>query len=206
MFPRRGLPTSVSNFLTKPYVRIFRVVGGLAILLVLYKNKLGLNLNYYAELMLHLIALLQFLQITIVGIIKIIYGIRKLIKNPEEFEIRNSPVNQLGSITSKLLVCWKMGCQVGGSTVGVLGGSAVRDQFLVAAGHDKVFEPVISSAINKATGSKQMPDPSQEATGLFKQIKKGKENADQMQQFSKELNHTDLEKYGFTPPAPLGEG
>jgi hypothetical protein len=61
--------------------------------------------NVNAQLFLEIIALLQVMQIVIISIIKSIYGIRKLIKNPEEFEVRNSPLNHYATLIGKLTYC-----------------------------------------------------------------------------------------------------
>ncbi|OJD20199.1 hypothetical protein ACJ73_08468, partial [Blastomyces percursus] len=44
-----------------------------------------------------IIALLQLIQITIISIIKFVYGFKKLVYNSDEFEVRNSPLDKYAS-------------------------------------------------------------------------------------------------------------
>jgi hypothetical protein len=154
------LPNNVRLFLDTPLVRIFRVLGGICVLLYLL-NKNGtitLNLPYNLNIIIYIIALIQFIQIFIISVWKIVYGINKILYHKEEFEVRNSPLNRLASITSNLLFCWKVGCQVGSSGLSILGTSMLIDTALEAAGHDKIFDPIISKGINKIVGSNAIKD------------------------------------------------
>lgn len=83
------LPRNVENILNKPIIRILRVIGGFcAVLVITGKYKL---LPSEMHIPLIIMGLLQLIQINIVSIIKIIYGLKRLIKHPEDFEVRNSP-------------------------------------------------------------------------------------------------------------------
>jgi general stress protein YciG len=107
------LPKNVRTFLELPLVRIFRVIGGICVLIYLL-NKNGtvtLNLPYNLNMIIYIIALIQFILIFIISVWKIVYGINKLLYHKEEFEVRNSPLNRLASMTGHLLYCWKVGIQ-----------------------------------------------------------------------------------------------
>jgi hypothetical protein len=109
------LPENVLIFYNNPFIRMLRVIGGLCVLLVLTKKYvlLPFPLNYFSLVF----AVIQLFQIIIISIIKIVYSIKKLRKNPEEFEIRNSPLNHYASHFAKLAYCWKVGCIVSVSII-----------------------------------------------------------------------------------------
>lgn len=92
-------------------------------------------LNYIALVL----AIIHIFQIIIISIIKVIYSINKLIKNPEEFEVRNSPLNKYASHLAKLFYCWKFSCNGVTTGLGVIAAGATIDQVLDEAGYDKVF-------------------------------------------------------------------
>jgi hypothetical protein len=49
--------------------------------------------------------IIQLLQIVIISIIKVIYGIKKLKNNSKDFEVRNSPLNQYATKFASLAYC-----------------------------------------------------------------------------------------------------
>jgi len=154
------LPSNVRLFLEKPIIRILRVIGGVCVLIYLC-NKNGLisyNIPYYLNIIIIILALIQLIQIVGISIIKIVFGLNKLIKHRKEFEVRNSPLNRLASLTSNLVYCWKVGCQVGSSGVGLLGASVLIDGLLASAGQEKIFEPMMSKGINALVGGRQAKD------------------------------------------------
>src|SRR6202012_5637496 len=151
------LPSLVRLFLGKPIIRILRVIGGVCVLIYLcHKNGLiSYNIPYYLNIIIIILALIQLIQIVGISIIKIVFGLNKLIKHRKEFEVRNSPLNRLASLTSNLVYCWKVGCQVGSSGVGLLGASVLIDGLLASAGQEKIFEPMMSKGINALVGGRQ---------------------------------------------------
>lgn len=81
------LPAKLTQIYIHPLTKIIRVIGGFSALLVISENHT--MFPYPLNFLLIGIALLQLFQIVLISIIKVIYGIRKLIKNPEKFEVRN---------------------------------------------------------------------------------------------------------------------
>lgn len=150
------LPLKVSLFLDKPIVRILRVIGGLSVLLCLFIiNKIILiDLPLFLFYILNIIALIHIIQMVIINLIKVVYGINKLIKHKKDFEVRNSPINKLASISIKAIYCWKVGCTVGSTTVGILGGSVLIDNVLDSSGYEKIFQPYIKKGFNTILGTK----------------------------------------------------
>jgi len=68
-----SLPDSVSKFQSYPLVRILRVIGGVSIVLFLSPYSSGLLENYLLYWIIFYLAMLQFLYIFIISIIKIFY-------------------------------------------------------------------------------------------------------------------------------------
>lgn len=114
------LPNKIEIYYSHPLIRIFRIIGGFCAVLVWTNNYSSFPdpLKYITLY----IAIIQLSQIMIITIIRIIYSIRKMIKSPEDFEIRNSPsfniyrLNNLREINSwkKLIfnifsVCFVLG-------------------------------------------------------------------------------------------------
>lgn len=154
------LPSKVRLFLNLPIIRIFRVIGGLSVLFFLL-NKNGIisyNLPYNLNIVIMILALIQLIQIIAISIIKLIYGLNKLIRHREELEVRNSPLNRLATATVNLVYCFKLGCQVGSTGVGLLGASVLIDGALVSAGQEKIFEPVLNRGVNAIIGNKSAKD------------------------------------------------
>lgn len=127
------LPKKVQYVLDLAIMRIFRVIGGLCVLMVLLirYGLISIELPYIVYIFISFLALLQLIQIVIISLIKIVYGLNKLFKHREDFEVRNSPLNRLATVTANLAYCWKVGCQVGSSGVGLLGASVLIDGVLV---------------------------------------------------------------------------
>ena len=178
------LPPKVLNFHNYPLVRIFRVVGGLSILTVLLKKHLLLYLPLQ-----YLILFLAFIQITyivIISLIKIFYGISRFWT--DELDIKNSPLDYLATLSTKLLFCWKIGCQIGSTGIGLAGASVITDTILEAGGQEKVFTPLIGKGVKFFIGGKP-------ADNLFidinKDIKNIENSKDVLNNIKKLAEHCD---------------
>ena len=75
-------------------------------------------------------ALLHFIYLTIISIIKLWYGFKVL--KSDKLNVRNSPFDHFATTAGKLLYCWKYGCQVGCAGLGLLGMSFLIDSMLEA--------------------------------------------------------------------------
>jgi hypothetical protein len=121
-----SLPVSVNNFHNYPLIRIFRVIGGISIILFLSSpNWIG---NSYLYWIIFMLAMLHFLYILTISIIKICYIIY-LWKN-KKLEVRNSPIDQIASLTIKLAACIKGACVAGGASATILGLGFCADKLL----------------------------------------------------------------------------
>nr|UEV87038.1 hypothetical protein [Grifola frondosa] len=112
------LPDNIIKIYAHPIIRILRIIGDLSALLVITKKHL--LFNFPLDSILIVLALLQFFQIVLISIIKIIYGIKKLLKNPKDFEVCNSPLNQYATDIAKLAYFWKIGCNIASGSVGII--------------------------------------------------------------------------------------
>lgn len=142
------LPPKIIYFHNYPLVRIFRVVGGLSVLTVLLKKHLLLFLPL--QYLILFLAFLHISYIVVISLVKIFYGISRFWT--DELNVRSSPLDHFASLTTKLLVCWKIGCQVGASGIGLAGSSVITDSILEARGQEKVFTPLIARGVKFMIG------------------------------------------------------
>ncbi len=116
-----NLPENVYNFYNHIFMRIFRVIGGLCVYFTFFNKLTDVKIVKYIILV---IAIIQLTLIFIITMYKIVYSIKKLINNPEEFEVRNSPLpaglDILASKLSKFVYCWTLGCNAVVSTSTVM--------------------------------------------------------------------------------------
>ena len=131
------LPKKIEVIYSNIYVRILRFIGGVCLLLVLTNKHLLLPI--YLHKLIIVVGAIQSIQILLIFIIKIIYGLYTLIYKPKDFEIRNSPLNQYATHLAKILYCAKVGCIVSGGAAGTIAAGASFDSVLEAAGREKVF-------------------------------------------------------------------
>jgi hypothetical protein len=138
------LPPKVLSFHNHPFIRIFRVIGGISI--ITFLSKKYLLFTYPFNYIILLVALLHFMYIAIISIIKLFYGIKVL--KSDKLEVRNSPIDKLASATGKILYCWKYGCQAGSAGLGLVGTSFLIDSMLEAGNQEKIFTPLIGQCVN----------------------------------------------------------
>ena len=144
------LPLKVELFHSHYLTRIFRVLGGLSIGLVL-TGKYEL-FPKTAHIVIFILSLMHAIFIIIIFCIKAIYGLYIIIKRPDIFEVRNSPLNNFASHLARVLVCAKYACQGMAGGTGVLAAAITYDTILEASGRDKVFVPFIAKLFNDVYG------------------------------------------------------
>jgi hypothetical protein len=94
-----SLPKKVSDFYSHIFTRMFRIIGGVTVLITIRKGYDYIQFhNYFNELLcniittsIYLFASIFIIFTVIINLIKIYYTIFLLLKKPEIFEIRNSP-------------------------------------------------------------------------------------------------------------------
>lgn len=146
-----NLPVSVSKFHNYPLVRIFRLMGGVSIVLFLSPYSSGWLENYLLYWIIFSLAMLQFLYIFIISIVKIFY-IFYLWKN-KKLEVRNSPLDQVASLTLKLATCIKGGCVAGAGTATIFGLGFGADKLLEEAGYSPVFKKAVGKQLGNILSS-----------------------------------------------------
>jgi len=165
------LPPKVISFHNYPLVRVFRVIGGLSVLTVLLKKHLLLFLP--VQYLVLFLASIQILYIVIISLIKIFYGISRFWT--DELNVRNSPLDHLASLSTKILYCWKIGCQVGSTGIGLAGTSVIADSILEAGGQEKVFTPLIGKGVKFIIGGKSADSLHVNINNDLKNLKNSKE-------------------------------
>ncbi|RKP12384.1 hypothetical protein BJ684DRAFT_6803, partial [Piptocephalis cylindrospora] len=134
------LPVKLIELQSHPLVRIFRVLGGICVLLILTKKVYSFN-----EIILYIVILISlfysiFLFYITYNRIKHIYSTLK--KN--DLEVRNSPLDKFATLASKLIFCAKGACDTIapiGVSLGLLAGF---DTILEHKGKDPIFLPFIA--------------------------------------------------------------
>lgn len=178
------LPEKVLNLHSHPFVRVFRVIGGISIITVLSNKHLLLFLPFkYIVLFL---ALLHFIYIFCINVIKLWYGFKVL--KSDKLNVRNSPLDHLASATSKLLFCWKFGCQAGSAGLGLVGTSFMIDSILEAGNHPKVFTPLIGKSVKFAVGGTSADNILSEMNKNLKQMESTKERIDEIKNLFDKTN------------------
>ncbi len=86
------LPDNISKFYNLPLIRTLRVIGGYCAVLILTKSYL--QLPEIIRWIVLIFGIIQLLQIVIISIIKVIYGIKKLKNNSEGIEVTNIITNK----------------------------------------------------------------------------------------------------------------
>ena len=81
------LPPKIALLYRGFYNRIFRVVGGIFTLLTLYQFKFGI---VYIDYFILYFSLVFLLQLIIIYLIRLVYGLYLILFKPEIFEVRNS--------------------------------------------------------------------------------------------------------------------
>lgn len=138
-----SLPISIDKFHNNPVIRIFRVVGGISIVLFLSSPPIiGKSYLYW---IIFSIAMVHFIYIVVISLIKIGYIIY-LWKN-KKLEVRNSPIDHVASLTLKLASCVKGICVAGGAGATILGLGFGADKLLEEAGHAPIFKKMVGNKV-----------------------------------------------------------
>ena len=178
------LPDRVINIHNHPFVRIFRVIGGLSILAVLSDKYLLFVFPF--NIFVLFIALLHFIYITVISIVKLFYGIGVL--RSDKLNVKNSPFDHFATTAGKLLYCWKMGCQVGSAGLGLVGTSFMIDSILEAGNQEKVFTPLIGKGVKLIVNGRPADDI---LSGINKDIKNLEESKKRYKEISDLFNKAD---------------
>jgi len=156
-FKLPSLPQTVAKFHNYPLVRIFRVLGGVSILLVLSKSEFS---NKYLFYIVFPLAFLQFIYIIIINLTKFCYIIYLWIN--KKLEVRNSPLNILASFSVTIISCVKGTCVLGLSGGTALGMGLGIDELLVNYGREPVFRDTLGKGLDKALNGLGFKNPNKD--------------------------------------------
>jgi hypothetical protein len=193
------LPEVIFKFYNIIYIRILRVIGGLCLFIVL--TKIHLILPTYLHFPIIIIGFLQSLQICIIFMIKICYGLYTLIYKKKLFEVRNSPLNRYATHIANIVYCAKWGCAITGGTAGFLGAGIIFDTTLEASGRPKIFLPLVGKAYKTVFGEQpsSIEDKIYKSFGL--ENKSGTSNetsvTDLIDKYHSSLRQSDNDKKAF---------
>ena len=138
-----SLPKSVATFHNYPLIRILRVLGGISIVLFLPSSKsIESSFLFWG---IFCLAMLQFIYILTINIIKICY-IMYLWKT-KKLEVRNSPLGHVASLSVKLVACVKGACVGGASTATILGLGFGTDKILEEEGYSPIFKKKLGKLV-----------------------------------------------------------
>ena len=143
------LPAHIENINKNIFVRIFRVLGGVCLLLILSQR------IFYFHYSLIYVAIFINILFLIYQFVLIIYRIKNIcyILRSDEMDIKNSPIDSIASILTRGLLCMKGACE-GGIFVGtVLGTGIAYDWALESAGKEKVFSPLVGKFVGTISTS-----------------------------------------------------
>ncbi len=101
------LPDNINKFYNLPLIRGLRIIGGYCAVLILTKSYL--HLPEIIRWIVLVFGIIQLLQIVIISIIKVIYGIKKLKNNSKNFEVTNIITNKTEKYDSLLWVALALG-------------------------------------------------------------------------------------------------
>ena len=148
------LPDHIVKFNKNIFVRIFRVIGGVCLLLTLSKK-----LFTFSESFIYFVIFIDFLFL-IYQIFLIFYRIKHIYKilYTDSLDIRNSPLDKLASIFTRGLFCIKGACEGGIFFGTVLGTGIAYDWALESANKEKVFAPLVGGFITKLLGSNDLTE------------------------------------------------
>lgn len=137
------LPKVIEDFHNYPLVRIFRVIGGVSV--VLFLSSPSWLDTFYLTWVVFTLAMLHLLYILIISVIKLCY-LFYLWKN-KKLQVRNSPLDRLASLTLNLAACLKGGCVVGAAGATVFGLGFATDNLLEEAGYAPVFKKALGNQL-----------------------------------------------------------
>jgi hypothetical protein len=142
------LPDHLIRFNNKPIIRIFRVLSGISILLILTKMLyfLGDGLLYFFVLVFCTIFTILF---SVYHIFLTYHRIKYIIKvlKSDELDIRNSPLDRMASLIARIILCSKGLCDTAAPVGLVFGGMAGIDELRKAKGLEPIFLPKLADLI-----------------------------------------------------------
>jgi hypothetical protein len=139
------LPEKILTFQKNPFIRIFRVLGGLSFIGLLGGSYLKLK-GFFLYIA-FLLAIMFFIYHIYISIQR--YKHIKMLLKSNKLDIYNSPFDKYGTVLGKWILCVKGLCENSGAVSLGLGLRLGVDQVLKDTGRDSFFGPLIGTGINK---------------------------------------------------------
>lgn len=142
------LPNHIIQLNNNPIIRIFRVLGGISIILVLTHR-----LDYLGDGLLYSYALVICTGFSLLFSLYLIFltyhRVKHMIKvlKSEELDIRNSPLDRFASIAARIILCSKGLCETAAPVGVVFGGMAGIDEIRKVKGLEPIFLPKLADLI-----------------------------------------------------------
>ena len=140
------LPDHIIQFNNQPIIRIFRVLGGISIILIFTHRLqfLGDGILYFIALMLCTILAILF---SIYLIFLTYHRIKNMIKvfKSDELDVKNSPTDRLASLMARIIWCSRGFCETAAPFGVVFGGLAGIDELRKAKGLEPIFLPKLAN-------------------------------------------------------------
>ena len=183
-----SLPDNVNKYHNNPLTRIFRVLGGISILLLLSGSTVAKQsiLSYIIVPM----AFLQFIYIIVINLIKFIYIIYLWINN--KFQVRNSPLDRIATFSANLIGCIKGTCVLGLSGGTALGMGLGIDELLIQHGREPIFRNVLGQGLDKGLNTLGFENPNKDITNIDGNIKSLKYRYTRLSDLNKDIDELDL--------------
>ena len=137
------LPENLLKLQLHPFIRIFRVLGGISILIILTKayEKYNIFVLYISIIL----SILFFIYNTYLNYYRIKHIYSSIKKG--DLDVKNSPLDKYASLYSKLLFCLKGSCEVAAGSGVALGIFTGIDSLFEHKGKDPIFMPFIADLI-----------------------------------------------------------
>jgi len=157
------LPDNLIRLQLHPLIRIFRVLSGICVLLILTKR-----INFFNEFVLYFAVFISFLYIFYLIYInyhRVIF-MYKSFKN-KDLDVKNSPLDKFATLANKLIWCVKGSCDTI-APVGIsLGFMAGLDSILEAKGKEAIFLPFLGDILLPNSDADKIY---KERRNLFKEV------------------------------------
>lgn len=179
------LPAKVERFHNNPFTRIFRVLGGISIILFLSSPSVFTIDNFFIYWTIFSLAMIHFSYIIIISFIKL-WHLIYMWKN-KKLEVRNSPLDHIASLAFKLAVCVKGACVAGGASATVLGLGLGVDKLLEESGNPPVFKKTVGKGLGNFLSAMGIKG-NNEYIELQKQISEVKQKTKDINELTKIVN------------------
>jgi hypothetical protein len=148
------LPNHIIMINNNPIARIFRVMGGISILLILTHklDYLGDGLLYFSALALCTALAWLFCLYLLFLTHHRFKHMLKVLKS-DQLDVRNSPLDRFASITARIILCSKGLCETAAPVGVVFGGMVGIDELRKAKGLEPFFLPKLADLILPDTES-----------------------------------------------------